>query len=150
MFSVLLSFLTITLLVAFTIVSFGATWMISLIEPLHEFFPSLKLGMAARFLTRFVIPAFLIFLFTTSLYMLLPRKKVLLRHALWGGVFTAMFLEAAKHVFTFYMTFKISRLGAIYGSLTAIVTFLMWLFYSSSIFLVGAELVHNLGNRKGK
>jgi len=38
--------------------------------------------------------------------------------------------------------------GAIYGSLTAIVTFLMWLFYSSSIFLVGAELVHNLGNSK--
>lgn len=47
---------------------------------------------------------------------------------------------------TFYMAIKISRLGAIYGSLTAIATFLMWLFYSSSIFLVGAELVRHLGN----
>jgi len=148
--SILLSFLAITLLVAFTIVSFMATWIISLLEPIHEIFPSLKIGMAARFLTRFVIPAFLIFLFTTALYLILPRKRVFLRHALWGGVFTAVFLEAAKHVFTFYMTFKISRLGAIYGSLTAIVTFMMWLFYSSSIFLVGAELVHHVEKSKGK
>jgi len=149
-FSVLLSFLTVTLLVAFTIISFGATWVISLLEPLHEIFPDLKVGMATRFLTRFVIPAFLVFLVATALYMLLPRRKVLLRDALWGGLFTAVFLEAAKHVFTFYMTFKISRLGAIYGSLTAIVTFMMWLFYSSSIFLVGAEMVHNFENAERK
>jgi len=44
------------------------------------------------------------------------------------------------------MTVKISWLGAIYGSLTASVTFLMRLFFSSGIFLIGAELVRNLGN----
>jgi uncharacterized BrkB/YihY/UPF0761 family membrane protein len=44
-----------------------------------------------------------------------------------------------------FITFKIARLGAVYGPLTAIVTFLMWLFYSSSIFLIGAKLVRNLG-----
>ncbi len=149
-FSVLLSLLTVTLLIAFTILSFGATGILSLLKDLREYFPGLKIGMATRFFSRFVIPAFLVFLFTTALYMLLPREKIPLRHALWGGVFTAFFLEAAKHVFTFYITVKISRLGAIYGSLTAIVTFMMWLFYSSSIFLIGAELVHNLRNSKGK
>lgn len=149
-FSVLLALLTVTLLIAFTILSFGATGILSVLGDLREYFPGLKLGVVTRFVSRFVIPALLVFLFTTALYMLLPRRKVLLRHAFWGGLFTAAFFETAKHLFTFYMTVKISRLGAIYGSLTAIVTFLMWLFYSSSIFLVGAELVQNLGNRKGK
>lgn len=149
-FSVLLALLTVTLLATFTVISFGAAGIFSLLKDLREYFPGLKIEVATRFLSQFVISAFLVFLFTTALYMLLPRKKILLRHALWGGVFTAVFLEAAKHLFTFYISMKISRLGAIYGSLTAIVTFLMWLFYSSSIFLVGAEFVHNLGNRKGK
>ncbi len=149
-FSILLSFVTITLLAAFMLFSFGATWAVSLLEFLRKFFPELKVGVATRFLSRFIIPAFLLLLFTAALYLLLPRKKIRVRHALWGGLFTAVFLEAAKHIFTLYMAIKISRLGAIYGSLTAIVTFLMWLFYSSSIFLVGAELVRHLGNSKEK
>lgn len=147
-FSILLALLTVTLLVSFTILSFGATGILSLLEDLRKYFPGLKIGVATAFLSRFVIPPFLVFLFSAALYMLLPRKKIRLRHALWGGVFTAVFLEAAKHVFTFYMAVKISQLGAIYGSLTAIITFLMWLFYSSSIFLIGAELVRNLGNSR--
>ncbi|MGQ9509872.1 MAG: YihY/virulence factor BrkB family protein [Thermodesulfobacteriota bacterium] len=149
-FSILISFVTITLLAAFMVFSFGATWVFSLLEFLREYFPNLRVGIVKPFMSRFIIPAFLLFLFTAALYLLLPRKKIRVRHALWGGLFTAVFLEVAKHAFTFYMTIKISRLGAIYGSLTAIVTFLMWLFYSSSIFLIGAELVHNLGNLKGK
>jgi membrane protein len=149
-FSVLFSLLTVTLLLAFMILSFGATGVLSLLRDLREYFPGLKIGMVTGFLSRFFLSALLVFLITTALYMLLPHRRVLVRHALWGGLFAAVFLEAAKHVFTFYMAVKISRLGAIYGSLTTIVTFLMWLFYSSSIFLVGAELVHNLGNRKGK
>ena len=42
--------------------------------------------------------------------------------------------------------------GAVYGSLTAIVVFLLWVFYASSIFLIGAKVVHNLGvaRKKGK
>ncbi len=150
LFSVLLSFLTITLLAIFLLFSFGATWAISSLEFLREFFPQLKVGVATRFFSRFILPALLLFLFTAALYLVLPRKKIRIRHALWGGMFTAIFLEIAKHIFTFYMSIKISRLGAIYGSLTAIITFLMWLFYSSSIFLVGAELVRHLGNPKGR
>ncbi|MBS3921080.1 MAG: YihY/virulence factor BrkB family protein [Deltaproteobacteria bacterium] len=149
-FSVLLALLTVTLLVTFTILSFGAMGILSLLEELRIYFPGLKIGVAAAFLSRFVLSPFLVFVFTTALYLLLPRKKVRFPHALWGGVFTAVFLEAAKHVFTFYMAVKISQLGTVYGSLTAIITFLMWLFYSSSIFLIGAELVRHLGNTKGK
>ncbi|MGQ9647120.1 MAG: YihY/virulence factor BrkB family protein, partial [Thermodesulfobacteriota bacterium] len=97
-FSVLLALLTVTLLIAFTILSFGATGVLSVLGDLREYFPGLKLGTV----TRFFLPALLVFLFTTALYMLLPRKKVLLHHAVWGGLFTAAFFETAKHLFTFY------------------------------------------------
>lgn len=147
-FSALIAFIIVTLLIAFLIFSFVFSGVITLTGKLQDYFPGLKIGVFMRFFSRFLLPALLLFLLTTALYMLLPRKKVMFRHALWGGLFTSIFFEAAKHIFTFYMTLKISRLGAIYGSLTVIVTFLMWLFYSSSIFLVGAELVHNLGDQK--
>ncbi len=147
-FSALIAFMIVTLLIVLLIFSFGISGVITLTVKLQDSFPWLKSGVFMRFFSRFLLPALLLFLLTTALYMLLPRRKVLFRHALWGGLFTSLFFEMAKHVFTFYMTFKISRLGAIYGSLTIIVTFLMWLFYSSSLFLVGAELVHNLGNQK--
>lgn len=147
-FSALIAFIIVTLLIAFLILSFGFSGVIALTGKIQDYFPGLKIGAFMRFFSRFFLPALLLFLLAAALYMLLPRRRILFRHALWGGLFTSVFFEAAKHVFTFYMTLKISRLGAIYGSLTVIVTFLMWLFYSSSIFLVGAELVHNLGNQR--
>ncbi|MFO8089509.1 MAG: YihY/virulence factor BrkB family protein [Desulfatiglandaceae bacterium] len=147
-FSLLFSFFVITLLVFFTMVSFGVSWIISLLEPIQELFPELRVGMAAGILSRFLIPVLLVFFVTTTLYILLPPKRVRLIHALLGGLHTAVFFEAAKHLFTVYTTMKVSQLGTIYGSLTAIVTFLMWLFFSSSIFLIGAELVRNLENNR--
>jgi membrane protein len=54
----------------------------------------------------------------------------------------------AKHLFTWYVG-TVVKMGTIYGSLTAFVVFLLWVFYSSCIFLIGAEIVHNQGtNRK--
>lgn len=146
--SVLISFFTITLLVVFIGISFSATWFMSLLHPLQELFPDLQVSAATHFLSRFAIPVLLVFMVTTALYMLLPRRSVALRHAVLGSLFASLFLEAAKHLFTLYMAFKLARLGAVYGSLTAIITFLMWLFFAASIFLIGAELVHNLEIRR--
>jgi uncharacterized BrkB/YihY/UPF0761 family membrane protein len=45
---------------------------------------------------------------------------------------------------------KVIKLGTIYGPLSAFVIFLLWVFYSSCIFLIGAEIVRNLeDSRKG-
>jgi len=49
-----------------------------------------------------------------------------------------------KHIFTLYAITKVSQLGNIYGPLTAIVIFLLRVFYAACIFLVGAEFVRNL------
>ena len=77
-------------------------------------------------------------------YKLVPRTNVMVSDAFWGGLFTAVMLEAAKHLFTWYVA-TVSKLGTMYGSLAVFVTFLLWMYYSWSIFLIGAEIVHNLG-----
>jgi membrane protein len=80
-------------------------------------------------------------------YLFFPKAKVKTRHALIGALFTTVFLEIAKHFFTWYVG-TVVQFGSIYGPLTAFVVFLLWMFYSSCILLIGAEVVHNLGTYK--
>jgi membrane protein len=86
----------------------------------------------------------LVLLTVTMLYILLPKTKVQIRDSLSGALFTAVFWEIAKHIFTWYVS-SFAQLGKIYGPLTAFISFLLWIFYASAIFLVGAEIVHNAG-----
>jgi membrane protein len=141
--SLVLSLFIITLIIAFILISFGTTAAISMLKTLQEFFPVVKIGKITGFLIKFIAPLILVFLTITTLYIFLPKKRVRIRHALSGALFTAILLEAAKHIFTIYVV-KVTKLGTIYGPLSAFVIFLLWVFYSSCLFLIGAEIVHNL------
>jgi membrane protein len=77
------------------------------------------------------------------MYIFFPKMKVRISYAFAGAFFAAVFLEIAKHIFTWYVG-TVVKFGTIYGPLTAFFVFLLWVFYSSCIFLVGAEFVHNL------
>lgn len=145
--SLILSLLLVTIIMAFLLISFGATTTISLLKTLKESFPGLKIGALTGFLIGFIVPVILVFFTAATIYFLFPLKAVKVRHAACGALFTAVLLEAAKHVFTIYVV-KVAKLGTIYGPLSAFVIFLLWIFYSSCIFLVGAELVYNLGKTK--
>lgn len=146
--SAALSLVVITLIIALLTLSFGATSAVSMLKFFTRFFPKLVIKTITKVLIGFVVPLFLVSLTATSLYILLPKAKVMIRHALIGGLFTALFLEAAKHLFTFYITLKLSHLGVIYGPLSVFAVFILWVFYSASIFLIGGELVHHLGASK--
>lgn len=146
--SVLISLTAVTGIILLLIVSFGAASVIPLLNALKPYFPDIRIGRVTAFLIRFVLPFVLVLLTVTLMYKLFPRVKVRLQDALKGAFFTAFFLEISKHVFTWYVV-SIAHLGKIYGPLAAFIFFLLWMFYSSCIFLMGAEMVRNLG-RKGK
>jgi membrane protein len=147
--SLILSLIIVTAIISFILISFTTTSTISTLTPVKDFFPGLRIGRMAGLFIRFFIPFVLLLVTVTTLYKLLPKKKVKLNHALSGALFTAIFFEAAKHLFTFYVV-HVFRLGTIYGPLSAFVIFLLWMFYSSCIFLIGAEVVHNLQVSKEK
>jgi len=141
--SLVRSLIIVTLIIIVIIVSFGASSAISILKVVHDIFPAIKVGKIAGCLIGYVIPFMLIFFIVVIMYKLLPMKKVQLRNAIAGSLFTTLLLEAAKHIFTFYVV-KVVHLGTVYGPLSAFVIFLLWVFYSSCIFLIGAEVVHNL------
>lgn len=96
---------------------------------------------------KFIIPFILISLTFIWIYKYLPNCKIPYRNAFLGGMITAILWEASKHFFTWYVI-HIMNIGRIYGSLATFIVFLLWIFYSCSIILFGAEFVSALG--KGK
>jgi len=147
--SLVFSLVVVTSIIAFFLVSFAATSMISMLVPIQEFLPGLKIGKISALFIRFVVPFFIMFITVAMLYKLLPKKRIRVPDALSGALFTAVFIEVAKHLFTLYVL-NVFKFGTIYGPLSALVIFLLWVFYSASIFLIGAEVVHNLEGKRGK
>ena len=140
--SVFISLSVVTLIIALLMLSFAATSIVPLLKALSPFLPGLRIGKITQFIIRFIVPFVLVFLVVTMLYILIPNTRVSFFNSFRGAMFTTILLEIAKYIFTWYVN-SVVGLGKIYGPLTAIISFLLWVYYSSSIFLIGAEIVHN-------
>ncbi len=73
----------------------------------------------------------------TLLYMLVPNKFVDWRDAVWGGVVAAIAFEVAKRLFAMFVS-KFPTYAVIYGALAALPLFLIWIYVSWMITLIGA------------
>jgi len=73
------------------------------------------------------------------LYMAVPNRYVHWRDAAWGGLVAAIAFEAAKALFVVFIT-GIPTYTVIYGALAALPIFLLWVYTSWLIALVGAVL----------
>nr|WP_298109936.1 virulence factor BrkB family protein [uncultured Pseudomonas sp.] len=80
----------------------------------------------------------------TLLYATVPNAQVRLGHALLGGLFTAVLFEVAKSLFGLYVQ-MFPGYQLIYGAFATVPLFLLWIYLSWVLVLLGAELVCNLG-----
>ncbi|HIJ59430.1 MAG TPA: YihY/virulence factor BrkB family protein [Nitrospirae bacterium] len=147
--SMLLSVVIVTITIAIVLLSFGSTYVVSGAWEIKRFFPSLDVGIIAGFILGYIVPFFMVFLTLFALYIILPNKKIKITHAMFGALISTIFMELAKHLFTIYVT-KLLQFGSIYGPLTAFVIFLIWIYYSSCILLMGAEFIHNVESNQRK
>ncbi|RYF60662.1 MAG: YihY/virulence factor BrkB family protein [Cytophagaceae bacterium] len=71
-----------------------------------------------------------------------PAANVTWRDARYGGVIAAILWEAAKQGFALYLQRMNGQAGydKVYGSLGGLVLLVFWIYYSSMILLLGAEL----------
>ena len=89
------------------------------------------------------IPFFMEILAFTSLYLLVPMTRVRFTHAAAGGLVAALLFELAKFGFTLYIT-NFPTYQTIYGALATIPIFLIWVYFSWTIALIGAQFAYSL------
>ncbi|MCX7634770.1 MAG: YihY family inner membrane protein [Syntrophales bacterium] len=91
-------------------------------------------------LFRYLIPYTVTVLYFAIVYRVVPTVRIPLRVAIAGSALFSALMEAAKHLFTWYVT-KYSRYNIIFGSLEAVVLLVIFVFYVALILLFCAELM---------
>lgn len=83
------------------------------------------------------------------LYRFVPRRRIAWTSALTGSVAAALLWELAKQLFRFYIR-GIGAYSAVYGPLAVTIALIMWVYYSAVVFVLGAELIRVLEQRRGE
>jgi len=79
----------------------------------------------------------------TLLYLLVPNCYVALRHAIAGAVGAAILFESVKYGFGYYVK-TVPTYEAIYGAMAVLPVFLIWIYVSWVVVLLGAQLTYSL------
>lgn len=98
---------------------------------------------------RFLIAIGLMFLFVLILCYLCPNCIMKLKEALPGAIFTIVAWIICTVLFSFYIT-HISQYDALYGSISAIMILMLWMYLTGIILILGFELNLILMKRKHK
>ena len=92
-----------------------------------------------QFMLLRAVPFLLTSVAYTIVYLLVPNRTVLFRHAVIGGIFAGILFEAMQRVFALYIqNFPTYRL--VYGAFSAVPIFLVWLYCAWVVVLLGAAL----------
>ncbi len=79
----------------------------------------------------------------TACYVIIPNCRVRIRDAAIGALFAAIAFEAAKRGFAAYVTAG-SSYSQVYGALAIIPIFILWVYVSWIVVLVGATIAATL------
>ncbi|MEO2072554.1 MAG: YihY/virulence factor BrkB family protein [Zunongwangia sp.] len=110
-------------------------------------FPALvhKIGLPAKLedlisWSRWLLLAFLVSIFLCLVYKFAPaRPKPTTRWVIPGALFSTIVWLAASYGFSFYVS-NFGNYGEVYGSISAVVVLLLWLYITCFIILLGAEI----------
>jgi membrane protein len=81
----------------------------------------------------------LIYIVFTVLYVTVPLRKLGRKATLMSALWAAILWEAAKQLFGYYL-YNFAAFNRIYGAYALIVVVAFWIYYSSVVFIIGAEI----------
>ena len=82
------------------------------------------------------------------IFRVLPGVDIAWRHIWIGALITAILFGLGKYLIGLYL--GTSTLGSTYGAAGSLVVLLLWVYYSSQILFLGAEIILVYANRYGK
>jgi len=90
-----------------------------------------------------LVPILIAVLTFIVLYRIIPQNPVTWKDVWLGGLLAGLTWEAARRLYTWYLA-NFARYSLIYGSVGAIIGFLLWAYISAMILLLGAEFTAQL------
>ena len=137
------------------IIAFFMYWLLLIVGPLFlglsialsSYFTSLLLitdtGRQIGGQLTIVLPWLLTTIGLTIIYLIIPNSRVRFLHAIIGATVAGFLFEVAKKIFTIYVTsFPLQEI--IFGALSVLPLFLIWVYMSWLVILIGAEVCHGL------
>jgi membrane protein len=105
----------------------------------YRFSPFLNMVPIIRFILKYIIPFLFTFWMCFLIYKIIPNKKIYFKTALQAAFFSSLLWEVAKHLFGWYVL-HLGKFSMVYGSLSALAIFFLWIYYSSVILILGGEV----------
>ena len=93
-----------------------------------------------------VVSAFVLFYF---IYRFLPNKKLPFKIILTSTIISTVMIEIARFAFAIYIS-TIGNYGKFYGTYALVISLAVWIYYSSLIILLSAEISNYLFEIKSK
>lgn len=89
---------------------------------------------------RFSFAFFLVFIILSAAYKYLPYERVKFSYAFPGAFFSAVSSIVGSYIYSRYVSTRVVYINSIYGNLSGIFVFIIWIYILSIIFLTGAEV----------
>jgi len=101
------------------------------------------IGPTIQWILKYLLPFSLTFCMFFLIYKIVPHKRVHFKSALQAALFTGLLWELTKHLFGWYVV-HLAGYSIFYGSLSTLVIVVLWVYYSSTILIVGGEFTYFL------
>ena len=125
---------TVMLIVCLSLFVFGNT----LVAALTHMFPVMQNLLLLIISIRTIVFLFILIIFFLLLYLVIPNRKSKIKTELPGAVLVSVGWLGFSYLYSFYID-NFASFGNTYGSLTAIVLFMLWLYVCMYMLFIGAE-----------
>lgn len=135
--------LAVRFLVYWALLSLGPLLLAASISATAPLFTAMSDGAVTQ-AVRWLVPPWLVSILVGTvgfgtLFLVVPNRPVWLPHAAAGGLVTALLFELLKGGFAVYLA-VVPGYTAVYGAVAAVPIFLIWLYLSWAVVLLGAEV----------
>lgn len=130
--------LIIVLTILILLYSYAFPFISFLIKAASDISPDIFTGFIQELLTLLVslTTSFLLIYF---IYRWVPNQRIPRKPRIFATISTVIMIELSRHLFAWYLS-SVSNYGKFYGTYAVIVSIAVWVYYSSLIILLSAEL----------